>query len=475
MSRLVSCSVLIAVWAVTYVVNLGSSEFRSEEGHRVLPAVQMLDNGNYLVPYIAARPYQSKPPLINWIVAAAFQLSGIRSEWTARLPSALFVLAVALMLATMGRTSLGSTGAFVAAFCWLTNLGLIEKGRMIEIEAIYCSLFAFAVLLWLVLWQQNRSPWLTFIIPWIFLGVGLLAKGPSHVVFFYFIVGAILWQHRRLRDLSYPAHYIGILLMLAIFALWLVPYFRALPAHSALEAWSRETADAFHGKEGRSENWLLNFPRGFGYLLPWILLVPFIRLNKIADPLQRHIAYGLAWGITIPFVIILLIPGTLPRYILPLEAGFCWVLGAATANKAFQWRINNFSVPRALIFSFIAIGIIAAMIIFPLRSVTYLKKHERIKPIAAQVNALVPSDQRLYAIDPEFQPYLFYVRAPITYLDNLDEMPWDAHYFLIQPRHRRKFENNPRWADLRPQLLLRTPSYRSKESLLFEVASSSPP
>jgi 4-amino-4-deoxy-L-arabinose transferase-like glycosyltransferase len=475
MSRLACSSVLIAIWAVTYLVNLGSSELRSEEGHRVLPAVQMLDSGNYLVPYIAARPYLNKPPLINWIVAAAFQLSGIRNEWTARLPSSLFVLAVALMLATIGRASLGSNGAFAAALCWLTTLGLIEKGRMIEIEAIYCSLFAFALLLWLILWQQKRSLWLTFIVPWIFLGFGLLAKGPSHVLFFYFIVGAVLWRQRRLRDLTYPAHFIGILIMLAIFALWAIPYLRALPVHSTLAAWSRETADALHGKEGRSENWLLNFPRGFGYLLPWILLVPFIRLNKIADPLQRDIVYGLAWGVTIPFVVILLIPGTLPRYILPLESGFCWIIGAALANNAFQWRIKTFPVPQNLIFSFIAVGIMAAMIIFPLRSVTYLKRHERIKPIAAQVNALLPSDQRLYAIDPDFQPYLFYVRTPITYLANLDELPSDAHYLLIQPRHQRKLENNPRWASLRPQLLLRTPSYRSKESMLFKVASSSLP
>ena len=115
-------------------------------------------SSNYLVPYIAARPYLNKPLLINWIVAAAFKLSGVRNEWTARLPSALFILAVALTLATVGRISLGQIGSFIAALCWLTNLGLIEKGRMIEIEAIYCSLFAFALILWLLLWEQKRSP-----------------------------------------------------------------------------------------------------------------------------------------------------------------------------------------------------------------------------------------------------------------------------------------------------------------------------
>src|SRR5205814_5031602 len=195
MSRLTACLILTVVWALIYLTNLGSSELRSEEGHRVLPAVHMLDSGNYVVPYIAALPYLNKPRLINWLVAASFKLSGIRNEWTSRLPSALFILAAALTLATLGRRSPGPIGSFIAAFCWLTNLGLIEKGRMIEIEAIYCSLFAFALTLWLLLWEQKRSPRLTFVVPWIFLGLGLLAKGPSHVLFFYLIVGAVLWRN----------------------------------------------------------------------------------------------------------------------------------------------------------------------------------------------------------------------------------------------------------------------------------------
>ena len=43
MSRLTACLILFVIWALIYLTNLGSSEFRSEEGHRVLPAVQVLD------------------------------------------------------------------------------------------------------------------------------------------------------------------------------------------------------------------------------------------------------------------------------------------------------------------------------------------------------------------------------------------------------------------------------------------------
>jgi len=46
--------------------------------------------------------------------------------------------------------------------------------------------------------------------------LGLLAKGPSHVLFFYLIVGAVLWRNRHLRDLTHPAHFIGVVVMLGI-------------------------------------------------------------------------------------------------------------------------------------------------------------------------------------------------------------------------------------------------------------------
>jgi hypothetical protein len=80
------------------------------------------------------------------------------------------------------------------------------------------------------------------------------------------------------------------------------------------------------------------------------LLVPFIRFGKVADPAQRETVRRLALGSTLLFVVILLIPGTLPRYVLPLMAPFCWIIGVACADNAFKWSIRfrrfQFPVPR---------------------------------------------------------------------------------------------------------------------------------
>jgi 4-amino-4-deoxy-L-arabinose transferase-like glycosyltransferase len=474
MSRLASILVIIVIWAVTYLTNLGASEFRSEEGHRVMPAVQMLDSGNYVVPYVGTEPYLRKPPLVNWIVASSFKLFGVRNEWTARLPSTLFLLAGALLLRTIAGPILGAAGSTIAALCWLTNLGLIEKGRMIEIEAIYVSLFGFAFFSWLVLWQRNRSRWLTFVVPWIFLGLGTLAKGPMHILFFYVLICAVLWKNHRLADLLHPAHAVGLFCAAGIFAAWFIPYLQMVP-RSPMRIWAQETAIALYGEKASSTNWWLNFPHGFAYFLPWILLVPFIRFRKIADAIQRDTFCGLASGSTLLFVIILVVPGTLPRYVLPLMAPFSWIIGVACANHAFEWSIRfrtfQLFIPRKVVASSIAIGVVAAMIVFPLRSVTYLKRHERLKPVAKRINAVVPSDQHLYAVGLPFLPYLFYVRAPVTYLRRVEELPSEARFFLVTPNYQQTLRKIPRLARARP--IVWTPKYpptfHGGESVLLVV------
>src|SRR5207248_5251975 len=132
MSRATPFCLVIACWAAIYLPGLGSLEIKGEEGRRILPAVTMLETGNYLVPQAGSEPYFRKPPLVNWLVATSFKLIGVRNEWTARLPSVLCVLLVALAFSTVARSSLGPNGSLFAALIWLANAGMIEKGRFIE-------------------------------------------------------------------------------------------------------------------------------------------------------------------------------------------------------------------------------------------------------------------------------------------------------------------------------------------------------
>src|SRR5256712_12120859 len=159
-SRLRALFVVLLVWAAIYLPALGSLAVKGEEGRRILPAIRMLETGDYVVPQVGSNPYFRKPPLVNWLVAASFKIFGTRNEWTARLPSAVAVLAVAIAFVTVARASLGPKGSIIAALIWMTNIGMIEKGRLIEIKTLYVSLCGLAIIFWLSFFVQRKSAWL---------------------------------------------------------------------------------------------------------------------------------------------------------------------------------------------------------------------------------------------------------------------------------------------------------------------------
>jgi len=78
-SRLRALFVVLLVWAAIYLPALGSIAIKGEEGRRILPAIRMLQTGNYIVPQVGSNPYFRKPPLVNWLVAASFKIFGVRN------------------------------------------------------------------------------------------------------------------------------------------------------------------------------------------------------------------------------------------------------------------------------------------------------------------------------------------------------------------------------------------------------------
>src|SRR6184192_670773 len=282
-SRIQAFLIVLLVWSVVYLPALGSLAIKGEEGRRILPAIEMLKTGDYVVPQVGSNPYFRKPPLVNWLVAMSFKFFGARNEWTARLPSALAVLAVALAFVTVARVSLGPKGSMTAALIWLTNIGMIEKGRLIEIEGLYVSICGLAIICWLSFWTQKKSAWLIWVPASIFLGLGMLTKGPTLLVFFYAIVLAVVWQHKNSRLLIHPAHFIWFTIMLGIFAAWAVPFVRTMTIPAAMHNWSIQFTGRLKGTEFQFVNWILNIPRGLIYFLPWLVLFPFLRFSKFRD------------------------------------------------------------------------------------------------------------------------------------------------------------------------------------------------
>ncbi|MEY2489126.1 MAG: hypothetical protein QOC70_1068 [Verrucomicrobiota bacterium] len=480
MSRAATFSIVFLCWAAIYLPGLGSLEIKGEEGRRILPAVTMLDTGNYLVPQVGSEPYYRKPPLVNWLVAASFKLTGQRNEWAARLPSVLCVLAVALAFITVARASLGANGSLIAALIWMVNFGMIEKGRLIEIEALYVSLFGLALICWLSWWEQRRSPWLTWTVPWIFLGLGLLAKGPLHLFFFYAVVVAVLHGAGELRKFRHPAHFAGILFALGIFAAWAVPYWQATRGTNLAQTWSIQLTGRLTGEDFKLGSWLLNIPRGLAYFLPWTLLLPLVRGAVLPTPRQTNLLRALTWGCAVPFLVVNLLPGALPRYSMPALVPASWLLAMALSANEIRapgwWRSLGMASPerrlRLVLVTAGAAGI--ALCLYAIAVVPSLQRRSKVKPIAAQIDGLVPNSEPLYAVDPDYQPFLFYMRSRLVYVSQVDEVPLSAHYLLVQPGKEEQVITSERWAPLRARPIFSVTDYRKRTVTLFRVSEGNP-
>jgi len=471
-SRLRAVLVVVLVWAVIYLPALGSIAIKGEEGRRILPAIGMLKSGKYIVPEVGGNPYFRKPPLVNWLVAASFRIFGVRNEWTARLPSAVAVLAVAIAFVTVARASLGPRGSIIAALIWMTNIGMIEKGRLIEIEALYISLCGLAVIFWLSFLVQRKSPWLIWVPASIFLGLGLLAKGPTHLIFFYAIVLAVLWQMKEWRLLIHPAHFAGLAIMLGIFAAWAIPLLHSTTTHVAVVKWSNQFTGRLQGVDFKFVSWIQNIPRGLIYFLPWVLLFPFIRFSKFHGYAERRLARALAWGMAVPFLAINLVPGAVPRYSMPVIAPASWLLAMSYAGHALQWPRKRETIGERtwakIVALFVGLGLVVGAIGYPLTAVV-LRNRQQVKKAAAEINSVVSPNETLYAVNPEYQPVFFYVKAPLEYVSDVQELPADAHYFLVQSDKKAEATNTPRWASRRAHLRARVRDYRKRELLLYEV------
>jgi 4-amino-4-deoxy-L-arabinose transferase-like glycosyltransferase len=296
-----------------------------------------------------------------------------------------------------------------------------------------------------------------------------LAKGPTHLIFFYAIVFAVLWHTKEWRLLIYPAHFAGLAIMLGIFAAWAIPFLHSATTHVAAVKWSSQFTGRLEGIDFKFLSWIQNIPRSLIYFLPWVLLFPFIRFSKFHDYADQRLARALTWGMAIPFLAVNLVPGALPRYSMPAIAPASWLLAMSYAGYALQrpWEtgITNNRAWAKIVALFIGLGLVIGAIGYPLTAVV-LRGRQQVKKAAAEINALVPQNETLYAVDPEYQPVFFYVKASLEYVSYVRELPTDARYFVIRGNKEAGATTGPRRAHLRA----RVQDYRKRELLLFEVA-----
>ena len=139
---------------------------------------EMIQRGDYVVPWFNGKWRFDKPVLIYWCQSASYRLFGV-NDFAARLPSVLFTTATALILVRWGRKVADNKTAFLAGAMFIAGLHVAFIGRVATADMAMVFFVTLAV--WSG-WELTRpeSP-RRMVWWWIFyvtLALGFLAKGP---------------------------------------------------------------------------------------------------------------------------------------------------------------------------------------------------------------------------------------------------------------------------------------------------------
>ena len=423
----VAYAVVIALWAAIYLPGLGSVEIKGEEVRRIMPGINMLQSGDWIVPQYNGEAYLRKPPLVNWAIAESVKTFGEVNEWTARFPSVLAVLAMSLVMLGVCIPWLGVNAALAAVLITLTMVGMVDKGRLAEIESIYISLFGIAFSIWLAGVATGRSRWAVWPLVGLFLGLGLLAKGPPNLAYFYATVGfTAWWACRRKSDLktgllSWP-HLLALVIMAAVVALWWIPYSKDPLTAGAAGVMERQIQQRLGG--GATSTIALNCLHSLTNFLPWIFGLPLFwsprTLGKLS-PRERILVEGARWPIVICAFALILLPGMLPRYTLPMMIPFTLLLARLLKAELAESRVLQLSLGLACL---VAFGMIAYASFFARFTPAPSRK------FAARINSQMPAGSPIYIFEPGVQPEVFYIHGKLLFADSVKELPENVPWIV---------------------------------------------
>lgn len=333
---------LLGIVAVLYFSRIESPPLRGEETRRAMVAINMADSGDWVVPRMQGTPYfmSSRPPVHNWMIAAAMALRGSQDLISIRLPCLIAVVLLSIILYAYARQTMSRVGAFAAGLSYISMVQVLELGRTGETDLPFTLFLSSALLFWHTGWRRQWSPWILWPVAYLLLTGAIMTKGPQAPVYFAMTIGLyLLWNGRWKFAVSW-AHAAGIALSAGLISLWLVPFVMQLGLPGLKHVFTGDVV--LYGGDrslGTYIKHLLEFPPSMvlGCWAPWSLLLVNLcskRWRERLRPHQQVMLFALI-ALATSFPTVWLVTGTRTRFLMsvyPLAA----VLMGVTIEALFQ-------------------------------------------------------------------------------------------------------------------------------------------
>jgi 4-amino-4-deoxy-L-arabinose transferase-like glycosyltransferase len=205
-------------------------------------ALEMLQDGSWLVPHRAAEPYPDKPPLFMWLLALLCELTG-SPRVAFRLPGLVTGILCAICVYDLGRRLWNRRVGFAAGLLFLAtiqSLLVLRDGQTDALLILWTTLGLYG----LVRHLSAGPDWGWYAAASLAMGLGVMTKGVGFLPLFLFVPYLCgRWRKfGRLARIGANRRWVaGPVLLLATIGTWLVPMLVRVSGSgdSALHAYAR--------------------------------------------------------------------------------------------------------------------------------------------------------------------------------------------------------------------------------------------
>jgi 4-amino-4-deoxy-L-arabinose transferase-like glycosyltransferase len=279
--------VLATVAAVAFAMRLDASGFYFSEAHLAEVSREMYLGGNYVTPQLDGILFLNKPPLLFWLTALTFHLTG-PNEW-GRLVSVVAAALTLIATARLGARFYSATAGLLAAAVLATTVGFVLEARTLRPDILVALSVTIAILCWHHAHtdEERAMPWL--VACYAALGAGMMAKGVVPLVVGLLPIGVVSLRHDGWRGLLRLRPGLGALVLAAVVLPWHIAVARQHPGF----AWDYIVNQHFLffidrklPRDSEGVPVTVFWGAFLGRALPWVVLVP-LTLREAAAGMRR--------------------------------------------------------------------------------------------------------------------------------------------------------------------------------------------
>lgn len=313
--------------------------FEPDEGRYAEIPREMSLRGEWVVPYLQAKPYLDKPPLLYWMVMASYRVFGIH-DWSARLIPALVLHGCILITYLLGRRRVGERAAFWGALALGLAPGFMTMGRLLILDGVLTLCVTLALFCAYEALGGPRLAWGWWLLTAVACGLGVLTKGPIALILTLPPVLAIRWLQGSSQRIGWRASLVFAVTVLAVTLPWYIAICVRMPTFAVYFLWEHNVVRFLSPFDHIRPIWFYLPVLACGLLPATLLLPSFLRFLLTSDPetvRRRSPELGfllLAGGWCLLFFS--LSGSKLPTYVLPAFPPLALALGCYLTGSRWQ-------------------------------------------------------------------------------------------------------------------------------------------